>query len=107
MTYLRTLGHHAKHLHEEGLARLADEKILEKARNERAILLTHDLDFGELMAVSQAQLPSVILFRLSDMRPDNVNHRLQQIIQCYATELEQGAIFSITDKQVRVRRLPI
>ncbi|HEY57982.1 MAG TPA: DUF5615 family PIN-like protein, partial [Anaerolineae bacterium] len=33
------------------------------------VLLTHDLDFGELVAASGARLPSVVVFRLRNMRP--------------------------------------
>jgi len=43
---LRDQGYDALHLHEEGLERLPDEEILEKAHREGRILLTHDLDFS-------------------------------------------------------------
>ncbi len=58
------LGHEAVHLHVLGLDRLPDKDILVLARSEGQVLLTHDLDFGELLAVSGAVLPSVITFRL-------------------------------------------
>ena len=50
VAFLRGLQHEARHLHEHGLDRLPDAAILEKARSEGAVLLTHDLDFGELVA---------------------------------------------------------
>ena len=34
------------------------------------VLLTHDLDFGELVAASGAKLPSIVVFRLANMHPD-------------------------------------
>ena len=49
--YLRSLGHDAHHLRDIGLFRLADSNIMLIARDERRILLTHDLDFGELLAL--------------------------------------------------------
>ena len=53
--FLRSLGHDAIHLHEEGLDRLSDASILSKALDRRArIVLTHDLDFGDLVAASRA-----------------------------------------------------
>jgi len=75
--WLRSQGHDAIHLHEEGLDRLTDPEILEKARWEGRVLLTHDLDFSQLLALSKAASPSVIVFRLADMRPapDRVVHR--------------------------------
>lgn len=61
--FRREAGHDAVHLHEQGLDRLPDSDILRKARQERRVLLTHDLDFGELVAVSGTKLPSVITLR--------------------------------------------
>ena len=55
--FLRAEGHEAIHLYEQGLHRLADPAILTKARQEQWVLLTHDLDFGELVAASGARLP--------------------------------------------------
>lgn len=61
--FLRSLGHEAKRLYEEHLEKLSDEEILDKARAESPIILTSDLDFGDLLAASAHELPSVILFR--------------------------------------------
>ena len=63
-------GYNAVHLDEEGLLRLRDLEILEKARQEERIILTFDLDFGELLAVSRASVPSVIIFRLATTASD-------------------------------------
>lgn len=106
--FLRALHYEASHLHEQGLDTLPDSVILEKARAEGATLLTSDLDFGELVIASGAALPSVIIFRLKPpMRADKVNRYLQQVLQKYAEELQQGAVISVSEGQVRVRRLPL
>jgi predicted nuclease of predicted toxin-antitoxin system len=104
---LRTLGHDAMHLQEQGLERLPDPAILAKALEEKRILLTHDLGFGELVAASGARLPSVIIFRLRNMHPDSVNHYLMHILPCYSAELAEGAIISVTEGQLRLRSLPV
>lgn len=70
-------------------------------------MLVHDLGFGELVAASKARLPSVITFRLRNMHPDCVNGALQSIIFQHEEALEHGAIISVTEGQVRVRRLPL
>jgi predicted nuclease of predicted toxin-antitoxin system len=107
VSFLRDAGYDAVHLHDQELDRLADSAILEKARTEGRVLLTHDLDFGELMAASGAALPSVVIFRLRDMRPPNVNRHLDEILTEYRKLLEDGAIASITEGRIRVRPLPI
>ena len=104
---LRDLGHDAVHLYEQGLSRLSDPGILRKARDEGRVLLTHDLDFGELMAASGANLPSVVVFRLRDMRPDGVNAHLWEVVSKYHEVLQKGVIVSVSEKQIRLRNLPI
>ena len=105
--FLQTLGHDAVHLSDQGLERSPDHDILEKARREGRILLTHDLGFGELIAAKGAALPSVITFRLRNMHPAQVNDALQRIISQHAETVEHGAILSVTEGRVRVRSLPM
>lgn len=104
---LREQGHDTVHLYEQGLMRLPDSDILKKAQDEGSVLLTHDLDFGELLAFSKQRLPSVIIFRLSDMRPQNVWLHLKAILTQHSQVLEGGALLSVRDRKVRVRTLPI
>jgi len=105
--FLRSLGYDAVHLTEEGLHRLSDAEILQKAHDEGRTLLTSDLGFGELLASAGASLPSVIIFRLSDMRPQSVNVHLITLLDQFSRELEQGAIASVTERRVRLRMLPL
>ncbi len=104
---LRERGHEAVHLQEQGLGKMPDGDILAKARAEGRVLLTHDLDFGELLAASGGKLPSVIIFRLKDMRADNVNFHLFSILEKQSTVLEKGVICSVTERKVRIRELPL
>ena len=59
-------GHDAVHLRDEGLHRLPDEAIFDKAIAEARIILTFDLDFGEIAARAKGRATSVVLFRLPD-----------------------------------------
>jgi predicted nuclease of predicted toxin-antitoxin system len=104
--FLRHLGHETVHLHEQGLDQLSDTAILCKARDEGRVLLTHDLDFGDLMAASGAELSSVVIFRLRDMRPERVNAYLGELVSRYQQALEEGVILSIKEGQIRSRSLP-
>ena len=107
VAFLRSQGHDAKRLLEEKLERLADSDILDKARAEQSIILTNDLDFGQLLAASRAELPSVVVFRLDDMSAANVNRYLLRIIEEYSQDLAAGAVLSVDERVIRVRRLPI
>jgi predicted nuclease of predicted toxin-antitoxin system len=107
VTFLNTLQHDAIHLRDQELDRAPDSIILRKARREQRILLTHDLDFGELLAASGTASPSVIIFRLRNMHPDRVNASLNAIMNQHAALLEQGVIISVDEGHIRVRLLPI
>ena len=104
---LRALGYDAQHLSELGLNRLDDAEILLRAREQGRVLLTHDLDFADLMASGGATLPTVVIFRLADMRPANVDRHLDSLLEGHASRIEAGAIFSVDDGRVRARDLPI
>lgn len=105
-TALQEWGHDAVHLQDQHLNRLPDPEVFKKAQQENRILVTHDLGFGGLLAASKARLPSVIIFRLHDMRPDRVNHYLEIIIKRYGDELQKGVVISVTERQIRIRALP-
>lgn len=100
-------GHDAVHLHDQNLESLPDPEIIVKAIYEHRILLVHDLDFGELIAQSKTNLPSVITFRLRNMSPDNVNKYLFKIIELYGKQLQKGCLISVIEGQIRIHELPI
>jgi len=104
---LRDQGHDAVHLREDGLGRLPDAVILEKARQEGRILLTFDLDFGDLMATGAHQFPSVVIFRLRNETPSSVTAKLFDVLAQRSRDLEEGAIVIVEDTRYRLRRLPI
>jgi predicted nuclease of predicted toxin-antitoxin system len=107
VAFLRAQGHDAVHLRDQGLQRLEDDEIVEKAWEEGRVILTHDLDFGRIVAVSRASVPSVITFRLDDMRPAQVNRYLTEVLAHFAGQLEAGALVSVNERGIRARLLPI
>ena len=78
--FLRDKGHDIVHLREQGLQRLPDAEIMEKATEERRVVLTFDLDFSDLLALGIRNSPSVIIFRLHNETPASVNPRLEQVL---------------------------
>ena len=67
--FLRSLGHEAVRLTDLGMAKAADEEIIDYARRNNQVILTMDLDFGGLLALKGANKPSVITFRLENPEP--------------------------------------
>ena len=107
MEALRAANHDAVHLRDEGLIRLPDPKIAAKAAAEDRIVLTFDLDFGDILATGRSEAPSVVIFRLRNQTPAAVNPRLFHVLDVCAAELESGAIIIVEDEGFRVRLLPI
>src|SRR5687768_4280815 len=104
--WLRSNGHETVHLRDERLHRLPNGDIFQKAAREQRIVLTFDLDFGEILAGSGGQIVSVILFRLRNTRTEFVIERLDEVLKLSSEELSQGAIVIVEDGRHRIRRLP-
>jgi len=105
--FLRGNGHDAVHVRELGLQRASDREIVDRALADSRILLTFDLDFGEILALGVLNGPSTAIFRLTDERADAVNQRLEVVVSEQANALASGALVLVEDARYRVRRLPI
>jgi len=105
--FLRNRGYDAVHLREQNLQRLTDEDVIAKGRLEERVIVTHDLDYGRIVALSRSHLPSVITLRLSNMEPDQVNRYLEYVLSRFADQLAAGALISVSEQGVRVRALPV
>lgn len=105
--WLRTENYDSVHLREENLHKMKDEEIFEKAKKEDRIILTCDLDFGAILALSHSEFPSVILFRLSNERPENINKYLKTVLSKHSDDLKTGCIITVEDNRYRIRMLPI
>jgi predicted nuclease of predicted toxin-antitoxin system len=63
------------------LQKLPNGEIFQKAIREKRIVLTFDLDFGEVVAGSGGRSVSVILFRLRNTRADFLVQRLKSVLE--------------------------
>jgi predicted nuclease of predicted toxin-antitoxin system len=107
VAWLRDGAHDVVHLRDQGLQRLPNGAIFEKAATEQRVVLTFDLDFGEIVALSGGSRTSVILFRLRDARSETVIARLERVLEESSDALTRGAIVIVEDSRHRVRLLPI
>lgn len=104
---LRSAEHDVVHLRDEGLQRLPNGEIFQKAHAEGRVLMTFDLDFGEIVALSRPKIVSVILFRLHNTRSDHVVKRLETVPTQSSDDLASGADVVVEEGRHRVRKLPI
>lgn len=105
--WLRSRGHEASHLRDEGLHRMPNGEIFVKAVMERRIILTFDLDFGEIAALAKGQRVSVVVFRLHNTRTPHVIERLSAVLTDCPETLERGVVVVVEEFRHRIRELPI
>jgi predicted nuclease of predicted toxin-antitoxin system len=105
--WLRRQGHDAVHLSEQKLQRSSDGEIFRKAVAEGRCVVTFDLDFGEIAALSGATKGSVIVFRLGNPGLDHVVDRLAAVLAESADAIDKGAVISVEQSRHRVRYLPV
>jgi predicted nuclease of predicted toxin-antitoxin system len=86
---------------------LAKVLIFTKAFRESRIILTWDLDFTEILALSKTGTVSAVVFRLMNTRSDHVIARLERVLSVSAQDLQEGAIISMEEGRHRVRLLPL
>jgi len=107
VTWLREQGYDATHLREEGLHRMPNGDIFAKALAEDRIILTFDLDFAEIAALSRAGKVGVIVFRLHNTRTRHVIARLAAVLADCARDLDRGVVVAVEESRHRVRHLPV
>jgi len=91
----------------EGLATATDSKILDVGRQEGMVVVTLDADFHVLLALSGATGPSVIRVRIEGLRGEDLARLLVSVLQICGDDLLKGAMVSVTENGVRIRRLPV
>ena len=88
-----------------GAANANDTEIMGYAKTHDYVILTHDLDFGAILAISGMNKPSVIQLRTNDISPDcSVDLVVKAINELYE-DIEKGAIITIDNKKVRLHSL--
>ena len=105
--WLREQEHDATHLRDEGLHRMPNGEIFKKAINEGRVVITFDLDFAEIAALTEGKKASVILFRLRNTRTPHVIERLSTVLEDSSEALEKGAVVVVEESRHRVRFLPV
>ena len=85
-----------------------DEEILARALDEERIVVSADSDFGTILAAQEADRPSFILFRDTNLlvARDYVN-MLLSVLPVLEPELMSGCVAVFRKSRLRVRKLPL
>jgi predicted nuclease of predicted toxin-antitoxin system len=105
--FLRDAGHSAIHWSRVGDIRALDEEIMAWARDNDHVVLTHDLDLGSLLFLTNATAPSVVQIRAENVLPQFVGAAVLETLDVAAETLEEGALATIDPRRHRIRLLPL
>ena len=100
-------GYQAVHWSSVGDIKATDTAIMAWAVSNGYMVFTHDLDFGTLLAISEADTPSVIQVRTQDVFPDKLGKIVLAALLQFQSELETGALVTVNEAQAKARILPI
>ena len=107
VTVLKNEGWDAVHWSSIGNPGANDTDIMRYAKNGGYAVLTHDLDFGAILAATGWNTPSVIQVRTQDVFPQAIGHLVIATIKQFSEEIKKGVLISINKNRSRARILPI
>lgn len=97
----------AVHWSTVGDPRAEDTVLMSWARTNGYIVFTHDLDFGAVLALTQAESPSVIQVRTQDVTPAHLAEIVIGVLRNSESALETGALIVVDEGKSRLRLLPL
>lgn len=104
---LEQAGWETVHWSSVGNLRAADSEIMAWAKQKGCVVFTHDLDFETMLALTQAEGPSVIQVRTQDVAPAAIGKLVIGALRQFQSQLEQGALIVLDEANVRARVLPL
>lgn len=105
--YLGSSGHEAVHWQAIGAPSDKDEIVLATTARMQAVLLTHDLGFGRILALSRFSGPSTLLMRMARPTPESDGPVVVEVIKAHRQVLESGCLLVVEPSRVRVQLLPM
>lgn len=103
---LSAMGYDVRTAAEEELIGRPDIEIASAAHREERVLLTLDLEFGDLRKHPPGQHPGIVLFRPRSLGPMTVNQFIERFLRSADLEDFPGCIIIVDPSKVRVRRPP-
>lgn len=107
VTFLAQAGHEASHWRQIGELGDPDDVIFQYAKENACIILSQDLDFTRMLALSGESLPSVIQLRVDCPLPERVGKEVLSVLKSFAKELTSGCLVSVDFHTQRLRLLPL
>jgi predicted nuclease of predicted toxin-antitoxin system len=100
-------GHEGVHAHRIGKDMYPDSELLDIARREGRIIITADLGFPRILALSLAEGPGIILFRGGNYSDIEMCDLLERVLERVPTDVLDDSVCVVGRKRIRISRLPL
>ena len=84
-----------------------DTEIINYAKTHDFTIMTNDLDFGFILAITQSKKPSVIQTRTGVLKPDRIGSVVLCAVKQLTEDIERGVLVTIDQRKIRVSLLPL
>lgn len=98
---------HAAHWSSVGDPQALDAEIMTYAAAHNYVVLTNDLDFSAILAVTHREKPSVVQIRSQNLDPNDIGSQVVRALQQLADPLQAGALVTVEPLRTRLRLLPL
>lgn len=105
--WLRSAGHDAAHVRERGLSAAPDQQIVDVAIAESRVVVTADLDYPRIIALSKKDRPALILFRAGNISDSEMLELLQRVLREVEPNRLMLSIAVVDSNSIRVASLPL
>ncbi len=105
--YLSAAGFPAEHWAKLGDATTDDSELMAFAVANDYVILTHDLDFGTILAATRGNSPSVVQIRADYLSPQSIGAQILVALRQAGEALAVGALVTVDLRRLRITLLPI
>lgn len=99
---LQLLGHDVQTVYDESLQGKDDAEVWEAAATEHRLLITQDLQFGNLRQYPLGSHAGILLLRLREPNRESVERIIKEIFQRETVEQWEGALIVASEHRLRV-----
>lgn len=101
-------GHAVKDVRDHGYRGAGDEEIYKFAQKEKAVLLTGDLGFGNILRFPLGQHFGIVVARYpTEMRPKEINREIAASLRDLKDKDFKGNLIILEPGRIRIRRVSL
>ena len=102
-SHLRKSGHDVNTVHEAGISKAADDKVIGLAIKENRTIITFDKHFGDILRYPPKNHFGIILIRIQPPLLDDIFSAIDNLFKNYQSDSFKGRLIVLSKKGYRIR----